>query len=95
MGHAYFLTPEGMSERTKIAARFLRRNLTEYESLGSAIGGRMSEFSRKGLKKSGKLTKLPHLCHILKLKCSIIKNDHHEECTFWTKLSKSGFLFSY
>ena len=31
IGYAYFLTPEGMSEKAKITARFLKRKMAEYE----------------------------------------------------------------
>lgn len=33
IGYAYFLTPEGMTEKAKITARFLKRKMTEYEQL--------------------------------------------------------------
>lgn len=37
MGYAYFLTPEGMSEKAKITARFLKRKMVEYEQLQKEI----------------------------------------------------------
>ena len=33
IGYAYFLTPEGMAEKAKITARFLKRKMAEYEQL--------------------------------------------------------------
>ena len=33
IGYAYFLTPEGMTEKAKITARFLQRKMAEYEQL--------------------------------------------------------------
>ena len=33
IGYAYFLTPEGMTEKAKITARFLKRKMAEYEQL--------------------------------------------------------------
>jgi len=37
IGYAYFLTPEGMSEKAKITARFLKRKMAEYELLQKEI----------------------------------------------------------
>jgi len=37
IGYAYFLTPEGMTEKAKITARFLKRKMVEYERLQAEI----------------------------------------------------------
>jgi EPS-associated MarR family transcriptional regulator len=37
MGYAYFLTPEGVSEKAIITARFLKRKMAEYEQLQKEI----------------------------------------------------------
>jgi len=37
IGYAYFLTPEGMTEKAKITARFLKRKMAEYEQLQAEI----------------------------------------------------------
>lgn len=37
IGYAYFLTPEGMSEKAKITARFLIKKMAEYEQLQEEI----------------------------------------------------------
>jgi EPS-associated MarR family transcriptional regulator len=37
IGYAYFITPEGMSEKAKMTARFLKRKMTEYEQLKKEI----------------------------------------------------------
>lgn len=37
MGYAYFLTPDGMSEKAKITARFLKRKMAEFEQLQKEI----------------------------------------------------------
>lgn len=37
MGYAYILTPQGISEKTRITARFLERKMAEYESLQQEI----------------------------------------------------------
>lgn len=37
MGYAYLLTPEGMTEKAKITARFLKRKMAEYEQLQKEI----------------------------------------------------------
>ena len=37
IGYAYFLTPEGMTEKAKITARFLKRKMAEYEQLHAEI----------------------------------------------------------
>jgi EPS-associated MarR family transcriptional regulator len=37
LGYAYILTPAGVNEKTRLAARFLRRKLDEYEALREEI----------------------------------------------------------
>ncbi|MBD2860114.1 MarR family EPS-associated transcriptional regulator [Spongiibacter sp. KMU-158] len=37
MGYAYILTPDGVSEKAKITAHFLRRKMEEYEKLQQEI----------------------------------------------------------
>jgi len=37
MGYSYILTPDGVSEKAKITARFLKRKLNEYELLKEEI----------------------------------------------------------
>ena len=37
MGYAYILTPEGVTEKTRITARFLKRKMAEYEQLQEEI----------------------------------------------------------
>ena len=37
IGYAYFLTPEGMTEKAKITTRFLKRKMAEYEQLQEEI----------------------------------------------------------
>lgn len=37
MGYAYILTPEGISEKAAITARFLKRKMNEYEMLREEI----------------------------------------------------------
>lgn len=37
IGYADFLTPEGMTEKAKITARFLKRKMSEYEQLQMEI----------------------------------------------------------
>ena len=37
MGYAYILTPDGISEKAKITARFLKRKMAEYELLQQEI----------------------------------------------------------
>jgi EPS-associated MarR family transcriptional regulator len=33
LGYAYFLTPAGLTEKTRLTGRFLRRKIEEYEAL--------------------------------------------------------------
>lgn len=35
--YAYYLTPKGMEEKTRVTARFLRRKMNEYEELKRVI----------------------------------------------------------
>ena len=37
LGYAYILTPDGVAEKAKITARFLKRKLNEYELLKEEI----------------------------------------------------------
>lgn len=37
LGYAYFLTPEGVAEKAKVTARFLKRKIAEYEQLREEI----------------------------------------------------------
>lgn len=37
LAYAYVLTPHGLAEKTKLAARFLKRKMDEYESLKTEI----------------------------------------------------------
>jgi len=37
LGYAYILTPDGVAEKAKITARFLKRKLKEYELLKEEI----------------------------------------------------------
>ena len=46
MGYAYFLTPDGMSEKAKITARFLMRKLDEYEKIKKELEVLREEMAR-------------------------------------------------
>ena len=46
IGYAYFLTPEGMTEKAKITARFLKRKMAEYELLQKEIDQLQSELKK-------------------------------------------------
>ncbi len=37
LAYAYVLTPQGLAEKTKLTARFLKRKMEEYEALKSEI----------------------------------------------------------
>lgn len=43
MAYAYFLTPKGITEKTALTARFLKRKINEYESLKAEIESLKSE----------------------------------------------------
>lgn len=45
IGYAYFLTPEGMTEKAKITARFLKRKMAEYEHIQEEIEQLKSELN--------------------------------------------------
>lgn len=45
MGYAYILTPEGVSEKAKITAQFLKRKVVEYELLHIEIEQLKAEVS--------------------------------------------------
>lgn len=44
LGYLHVLTPEGIAERTRLAARFLRRKRAEYEALKAEIEALGEEF---------------------------------------------------
>jgi len=46
IGYAYFLTPEGMTEKAKITARFLKIKMAEYEELQKEIWQLKSEVNQ-------------------------------------------------
>lgn len=46
MAYAYFLTPTGIAEKTGLATRFLKRKMSEYESLKAEIESLKSEIGR-------------------------------------------------
>lgn len=48
IGYAYFLTPEGMTEKAKITARFLKRKMAEYEQLQVEIEQLKAEMLQSG-----------------------------------------------
>lgn len=47
MSYAYVLTPAGLSEKTKITARFLQKKQAQYESLKVEIARLKSELDNK------------------------------------------------
>ncbi len=47
-GYIYVLTPQGIAEKTLLAARFLKRKMTEYEQLQSEIEALKVEISGPG-----------------------------------------------
>ena len=46
LAYAYLLTPSGIEARTRIAARYLKRKLAEYEALKSEIEQLTAEVNR-------------------------------------------------
>mgnify|MGYP000900760165 CR=1 FL=1 len=48
LGYAYILTPEGLAEKSKITARFLRRKMAEYEQLEREIESLQQELEGRG-----------------------------------------------
>lgn len=46
MGYAYYLTPDGLTEKTKITVKFLQRKMKEYELLKHEIELLKSECSK-------------------------------------------------
>lgn len=43
LGYVYLLTPSGFNEKSKLAAKFLRRKLAEYETIQAEINALRSE----------------------------------------------------
>ena len=48
LGYAYFLTPQGLYEKSVLAAGFLKRKMAEYEALKIEIEALEKEVSKKG-----------------------------------------------
>lgn len=44
LGYIYVLTPEGISHRAALAARFLKRKMAEYEAIRSEIDALQRDF---------------------------------------------------
>lgn len=50
LGYAYFLTPQGIYEKSKLTAGFLKRKMAEYEALKSEIEALEKEVAKNGYK---------------------------------------------
>ena len=50
--YAYYLTPKGMEEKTKVTARFLKRKMHEYEELKHEIARLESEIRMTEMRKN-------------------------------------------
>ena len=48
LGYLYILTPQGLSAKTALTARFLKRKLAEYESLKAEIEALQAEVPEAG-----------------------------------------------
>lgn len=48
LGYLYILTPQGLSAKTALTARFLKRKLAEYESLKAEIEALQAEVPEVG-----------------------------------------------
>lgn len=46
LGYAYFLTPQGIYEKSKLTAGFLKRKMAEYEALKSEIEALEKEIAK-------------------------------------------------
>jgi MarR family transcriptional regulator, temperature-dependent positive regulator of motility len=51
IGYAYFLTPKGIDEKSKLAVKFVIRKLKEYEFLRSRLTERLIKIEKEGFKK--------------------------------------------
>lgn len=47
MGYAYLLTPKGITEKTALTARFLKRKMEEYEALKAEIESLKLEIGKR------------------------------------------------
>jgi len=47
LAYAYVLTPQGLAEKTKLTARFLKRKMEEYEALKAEIDALHSSLNSK------------------------------------------------
>jgi EPS-associated MarR family transcriptional regulator len=45
LGYFYVLTPEGVADRARLAARFVKRKMAEYEAIKAEIEGLRREFN--------------------------------------------------
>jgi EPS-associated MarR family transcriptional regulator len=53
-GYVYVLTPRGITEKTALTSRFLKRKMEEYEALKAEINALQSEFENRKSKKTQK-----------------------------------------
>ena len=51
IGYAYFLTPKGIEEKSRLAVRFVLRKLKEYEFLKGRLTERLIKIEKKGYKR--------------------------------------------
>lgn len=49
IGYAYFLTPKGVEEKSKLAVRFVVKKLEEYHQLRSVLSDKLAAIRMKGL----------------------------------------------
>jgi len=55
IGYVYFLTPAGMTEKTLLTARFLKRKVSEYEALKKEIGDLRAELGNRPLEETSSI----------------------------------------
>jgi EPS-associated MarR family transcriptional regulator len=94
IGYAYFLTPKGIEEKSKLAVKFVIRKLKEYEFLRGRLTERLIKIEKEGYKRVlfiGPLMVKDFIENIIKEKGIRLILVNHFEDTVSALLEKDSF----
>ena len=95
ISYAYFITPKGIKEKSKLAVRFVLRKLNEYEFLRSRLTERLTQIESEGFKRIvfiGPVLVKEFIESIIKEdKVSLILVNHLEDASLVRAVKKDSF----
>jgi EPS-associated MarR family transcriptional regulator len=95
IGYAYFLTPKGIEEKSKLAVKFVLRKLKEYEFLRGRLTERLIKIEEEGYKRVlfiGPLMVKEFIENIIKEKeIRLILVNHYDDTVSADSLEKDTF----